>query len=73
MSALHTGRLYPTREISGAHFCQKLSRYQGHSATEKVKSVKNVKDPSGYQTQDIPACSVVRQQTAPPRTITRVK
>jgi hypothetical protein len=33
-----TGRLYPPGNIPGTHFCQRLSRPQGHSATEMIMS-----------------------------------
>ena len=47
---------------SGAHFCYRLSRPHGHSATRIVKSTKNRSYPSGNRTR----CSSVPQPTAPP-------
>ena len=46
----------------GTHLSQRLSRSQNHSATESIKSIKNLKD------RDLPACSAVLQATAPLRT-----
>jgi len=45
--ALRTGRLYPTGDSSGTHFCWRLSRLQGHSAVGRIKSVKNFNDAFG--------------------------
>jgi hypothetical protein len=47
LSALHTGRLYPLGDtsITGTHFCQRLSRTQGHNAAGRIKSMKNPIDP----------------------------
>jgi hypothetical protein len=39
LSALRTGRLYPPGKIPGTHFCYRLCRPQGHSATETIMSV----------------------------------
>ena len=44
-SALSTGRLYP-QEYPSTHFCYKLSRRQDHSAAGRIKSTKNLKDPT---------------------------
>jgi hypothetical protein len=43
LSALRTGRLYPPGKIPDTHFCWRLSRPQGHSATETIMSMKNSK------------------------------
>jgi hypothetical protein len=67
LSALRTGRLYPPGKIPGTHFCQRLSRPQGHSATETIMSMKNSSDIIGNRTRDVPVCSAVPQPTAPPR------
>jgi hypothetical protein len=45
LSALRTGRLYPQGNIPGTHFCQRLSRTQGHSATGRIMSM----TPSGIE------------------------
>jgi len=36
LSALCTGRLYPPGNTPGTHFCQRLSRPQGHSAIGRI-------------------------------------
>jgi len=58
----------PPGNIPGTHFCQRLSRPQGHSAAQKIMSMKNSNDTIGNRTHDIPGCSAVPQPTAPPRT-----
>ena len=55
----------PPGNISGAHFCYKLSRPQGPSAVGRIRSMKNPQNPNGYRTRDIPACSAVPQPPAP--------
>jgi hypothetical protein len=73
LSALRTGlyplpfTLLPPGNIPGTHFCQRLSRPQGRSATEKIMSMKNCNYTIGNRTRDLPA-SAVPQPTAPPRT-----
>jgi len=57
LSALRTGRLYPPGNVPDTHFCQRLSRSQGHSAAERITSMKNSNDTIGNRTCDIPACS----------------
>ena len=59
--ALHTSRLYPPGNIPGTHFCQRLSRPQGHSASGRIMSMKNSNDTIGNRTLDFPACSAVLQ------------
>ena len=59
LSALRTGRLYPPGNIPGTHFCQSLSRPQGHIATGRFMSMKNSSDTIGNRTRDLPACSAV--------------
>jgi len=46
LSALRTGRLYPSGDTAGTHFFQRLSRSQGHSAFGRMKSMKNPVTPS---------------------------
>jgi hypothetical protein len=67
VSALRTGRLYPSGNIPGTHFCHRLSRPQGHSAARRIMSMKNSHDNIGNPTRDLPDCSAVSQPTAPPR------
>jgi hypothetical protein len=54
--------------IPGTHFCYRLSRPQGHSAAGKIMSMKNSSDVNRNRTRDLPACSTMPQQNAPPRT-----
>ena len=56
-----TGRLYLPGNIPGTHFCYRMSRPQGHRATEKIKSITNSNDTIGNRTRDLPACSAVPQ------------
>jgi hypothetical protein len=67
LSALGTGRVYPPGNIPGTHFCYRLSRPQGHSATERIMSMKNTNYTIGNRTRDLPACGAVSQPTAPSR------
>ena len=45
----------------------RLSYPQGHNAAGRVMSMKNSNDTIGNRTSDLPVCSAVPQQTAPPR------
>jgi hypothetical protein len=47
LSALRTGRFYPPENIPGTYFYQRLSRPQGHSAAERIMSMKNSNDTIG--------------------------
>jgi hypothetical protein len=70
LSALRTGRLYtpPSQgNITGTHFCYRLSQTQDHCAAGRIMSMKNYNDTIGNQTRDLPACSAVPQPTAPQR------
>jgi len=67
-STLRTGRLYPEGDISGTHFCERLSRSQGHSAAGRFMSIKILDDPIRIQTLELPACKPLAQPTASPRT-----
>jgi hypothetical protein len=49
----------PQRRIPGTHFCQRLSRPQGHHATGRIKSLKNSSDSIGNRTRNLSACSAV--------------
>jgi hypothetical protein len=61
LSALHTGRLYPSRNIPRpVRGC--LRQTQGHSTA----GIKNSDDTIRKRTHDFPACSVMPQPTAPP-------
>ena len=65
LSALSTDRLYPPGNITGTHFCLRLSRPQGHSAAGRIMLMKNSNDTIGCQTRDLPARNTVCQPTAP--------
>jgi hypothetical protein len=49
----------PPGNTPGAHFCYRLSRPQGYSATSRIMSLKNSNDTIGNRTRDLPVCSVV--------------
>ena len=57
----------PPGNIPGTHFCQRLSRPQGHSAAGRVMSMKNSNDTIGNRTRDLPTCSSMPEPTALPR------
>jgi hypothetical protein len=56
----------PPANIHGTHFCQRLSRPQGHSAAGRIMSMKNSNDTIGNWTRDVPTCVAVPQPTVPP-------
>jgi hypothetical protein len=66
-SALRTGSLYLPGKIPGNHFSNRLSWPQGHRATGRIKSMKNLKDPIGNRACDLLTSSAAPQPTAPPR------
>jgi hypothetical protein len=51
--------LLPSGNTPGTHFCQRLSRHQGHSATGRIMPMKNYNDTIRNRTRDLPVCSVV--------------
>jgi hypothetical protein len=55
------GHPFTRRKIPGAHFYYRLSRPQGHSAAERIRSTEKSSDFIGNQTHDLPACSIVPQ------------
>jgi len=61
LSALRTGRHYPPSpgNIPGTHFCDRLSRPQGHSGAGRIIPIKNSIDIAWNRTRDLPACSAV--------------
>jgi hypothetical protein len=67
LSALLIGLLCPPQNITGTHFCEKMSQLQGHSAAGRIMSMENSNDTIGNRTSDLEACSAVPQSTAPPR------
>ena len=54
--------------ISGTHFCYRLSEPQGYSAAGRIMPIKNSNDTIGNRTRDLPTCSAMPQPTALPRT-----
>jgi hypothetical protein len=67
VSALRTGRFYPSQNIPDTHFCYMLSQAQADSTAGRIMSMKNPTDTTGNRTPDRPACSAVPQPTAPLR------
>ena len=61
LSALGTGRLYPTEDT---HFFQRLSRFHRYSVAGRIKYMKIRSNPTGNRTRDIRACIVVPQPDA---------
>jgi hypothetical protein len=59
LSALSTGRLYPPTKDPWYSFLL-------HSVVGRIKSMNNLKYPTGNQTHDLPDCSAVHQPTALP-------
>jgi hypothetical protein len=49
----------PPGNVPGTHFCQRLSRPQGHSAIRRIMSMKNSNDTIWNRTGDLPICSTV--------------
>jgi hypothetical protein len=63
LPALRNGRHLAPRKIPGTHFCQGLSRLQGHSAGGSIRSMEKSNDLIGNPTRDLPACGVVPEPT----------
>ena len=59
LPTLRIGRHYPLGDTPGTHFCQ------GHSAAERIMSMKNPNDPIGIRIRDLPAYSALLQPTEP--------
>jgi hypothetical protein len=49
----------PPGDIPGTHFCWRPSRRQSHIAAGRITPMKNLNDPIGNQTRDLPACIAV--------------
>jgi hypothetical protein len=49
----------PPENSPGTHFCQKLSRPQGHNVIRRITSMKNSNDTVWDRTSDLPICSAV--------------
>jgi len=58
LSALRTGRLYTPGNTPGTHFCQRLSRPQGHNMAERILLMKNFNDTIGNRTRAVPHSTV---------------
>jgi hypothetical protein len=46
------------KKFPGTHFCYRLSRPQGHSAAERIRSMEKYND-IGNRTHNLPACNTV--------------
>jgi hypothetical protein len=67
LSALSAGRPpFTPRKILGTHLCKRLSLPQGHSAAERIRSIKKSNNLIVNRTRDLPACSEVAQPTSLP-------
>jgi hypothetical protein len=51
------------RKIPGTNFCQRLSRPQGHSAAERIRSIEKTNELIRNRTQNLSACSVMPKPT----------
>ena len=49
----------PPGNTRGTHFCYRLSRPRGHSATGRIMSLKNYNDTIGNRTRNLPVCRLV--------------
>ena len=49
----------PRGNTPGTHFCQRVSRPQGHSVTGRIMSLKNSNDTIGNRTRDLLVCSAL--------------
>jgi len=49
----------PPGNTPGTHFCYRMSRPQGHSATGRIMSLKNSNDTIENRTRDMQVCTVV--------------
>jgi len=67
LSALSTGRLNPSRDIPGTHFCCRLSRLESHTATGRFKLIKNFSDTIGNRTRNLTNLTAVFQKNASSR------
>jgi hypothetical protein len=59
---------FTRRKTPDTHFCQRLSRPQGHNAAGRERSTEKYNDLIGNRTRDLPACSIMPQPTMLPRT-----
>jgi hypothetical protein len=63
LSSLRTGRIYPWGNISGIHFCYRLSRHYGHSV--RINTLKHFifQSHKQYCLVGTPYCSIVMCST----------
>ena len=66
LSALSTGHLYLPGNISGTHFCYRLSWPPGHSVAGMIVAMKNFNDTIGNRTREPPVYRAVLQPITPP-------
>ena len=66
VSLMHQPPL-PLGNAPGAHFCQTLSRLQGHSAIRRIMSMKNCNDIIWDRTSDLPICSTASTRYSTPK------
>jgi hypothetical protein len=52
--------------------CYRLGRTQGHTATGRIRSTKNLNSPTGNRSPGLPACGALPQPTAPSPTLHEV-
>jgi hypothetical protein len=57
---------FTPRKIPGTEFCKRLSRFQGHSAAERIRSIEKFQWPHQESNCDLPSCSIVPQPTTLP-------
>jgi hypothetical protein len=57
----------PPRKIPETHFCQGLSRVQGHNVAGRFRSIEKSNDLIRIRSGDIPVCIIVPQPTTLPR------
>ena len=69
LSALCTGLLYPQETFLVLISVRGWVNTRGHSAAERIMSMKNSNDTIGNRTRNLLTCSAVPQPTAPPRAL----
>jgi len=68
-SALRTAALTLQEIFVVLIYVKRLNWSQGHGAAGRIMHMKNVNDPTRYQTRNLPACSAVPHPTAPARAL----
>jgi hypothetical protein len=54
---------FTPKNIPGTHSCHRLSRPQDHSAAGRIRSIEKSSDLILNRNRDLPACSIMPQQT----------